>query len=347
MLAARKRALAFLTVLVSFFAVNVAADTSKNPRRTVWGDPDLQGVWDFRSRTPFERPPEFGNIEVMTPEQAEEFLNRPHAVLGDDRPDDPELDVIGAYNEFWLDAGSNLDAGRTSLIVDPPNGRLPEMTSFSLELIERAKSDRPYPVRELAPSVPVSHLFTDPESLGLSDRCMVGFNAGPPITPGAYNNNLRIIQTPGYVVIHTEMIHEARIVPTNGRPHLPDDIRLWKGDSIGRWEGDALVIETTNFTLKKSAFENPGVTPAIGTAEDLHLIERFTRKSEDQLTYEYTLTSEASLATPFTVRFTMKASNEKIYEYACHEGNYSMGGILRGARVQEQEAKAKDYSASN
>ncbi|MYH15642.1 MAG: TonB-dependent receptor [Gammaproteobacteria bacterium] len=331
-----------VTIVGMLFTGSATGDRASplERHRTSWGVPDLQGIWDFRTRTPFERPVEFGDKAVITPAEAREFLQRPHEVLGDDRPDDPELDLIGAYNEFWLDPGSELDGGRTSLIVDPPNGRLPDMTAAARELIRQLVEERSPPVREIATNVSSDYRFAHPETLGLSNRCLVGFNAGPPITPGAYNNNLRIVQTPGYVVIHTEMIHETRIVPTDGRSHLPAEMRLWLGDSVGHWEGDTLAVDTTNFTAKKPAFEVPGYTPPIGTAEDLHLVERFTRIDAGLLEYEYRLSSPASFTRPFTARIMMKASTDKLYEYACHEGNYAMGAILRGARAQEQRDRA-------
>ena len=317
---------------------SVVAANDNDGLRTAWGAPNLDGTWDFSTLTPFERPEEFGDKAVLTPEEVQAFIARGQEVLGDERPDDARVDLAGSYNQFWLDFGSDFDNGRTSIIIDPKNGQLPEMTPAASDLLARSKTDFTLPVR-LITSPQVSDFdISGPESLSLSDRCLVGFNAGPPITPSAYNNNMRLIQTPDYVVIHTEMVHEARIVPIDKRAHLPQELRFWSGDSIGHWEGDTLVVDTTNFTDKKSAFEVPGFSPPYGTAEDLHLTERFTRIDSDSLEYRFTVTAPSSLARPFTGLITMKTLDGKLYEYACHEGNYSMGGTLRGARIQEQEA---------
>ena len=186
------------------------------------------------------------------------------------------------------------------------------------------------------------YMFAGPESLGLSDRCLQSPNAGPPISPGPYNNNLRIIQTQDHVVLFTEMIHDARIVPTDGRPRLPDGLGQWMGSSRGHWEDDTLVVETTNITDKKNAFEIPGTTPSIGTGSDLHLVERFTRLDDQRLNYEYTVTAPLSFTRPFTVRMTMKSTEAKMFEYACHEGNYSLKNIIRGSRVKESEIRAEE-----
>ena len=201
------------------------------------------------------------------------------------------------------------------------------------------------PVRDLFSysADPTQYRPAGPESLGLSERCLVGFNAGPPLMPSGYDNNLRIVQTPDYEVFVTEMIHTARIVPLDNRPHLLSNITRWSGSSRGRWEGNTLIVETTNFTDKTPGFQlpvvvvNPQEAGAVGSGINLHLVERFTPTRAGRLEYEYTLTDPHTFVQPFTVRFTMRATDDQIYEYACHEGNYAMQGILKGARLLESE----------
>jgi len=267
--------------------------------------------------------------------------------LPPDRVDEPTgvatQDVEG-YNSFWLDAGESLDKQmRTSLIIDPPNGRLPEVISEANARRLAQNNQRTPPVRDiLSYSVGPNYLHQHPESLGLSERCLLGFNAGPPITPSAYNNNLRIVQTPDYLVLVTEMIHDARIIPTDGRPHLPGDIRQWLGSSRGYWEGNTFVVETGNFTDKTPGYHLPvqlveaSANGVVGSGKNLYLIERFTITGDGQLSYEATV-DEPSFKQSFTQRVIMQASHDKIFEYACHEGNYAMGGILRGARLRERQ----------
>lgn len=326
--------------------VSVHAETYEPPR-TSWGVPDMQGVWDFRTLTPMERPLEFGEKAVLTSAEAEALLTK---ILPPDRKDEPTgvpLQDVEGYNSFWLDAGENLDSEmRTSLIIDPPNGRLPERIASADERRLAQNIKRKPPVRDiLSYSVGPEYLHEHPESLGLSERCLIGFNAGPPIIPSAYNNNLRIVQSPDHFLMVTEMVHDARIVPTSGQPQLPGGVRQWLGSSRGSWEDQTFVVETANFTDKTPAFQLPivdvsAVDGVLGSGLDLHLVERFTHISDDLLSYEATVTAPESFKHPFTYRVLMRRSNEKIFEYACHEGNYAMGGILRGARLREQEVSA-------
>ncbi|MFV2091287.1 MAG: hypothetical protein ACC642_11560, partial [Pseudomonadales bacterium] len=288
------------TLILFLVSISAQAAAAKfEPQRTSWGTPDIQGVWDFRTLTPFERPPEFADKAVLTAEEAEAFRHNTLQVLDvDNRISEARIDVEAAYNTFWWDWGTELNEDRrTSLIIDPPNGRLPEIQPAAMARMKEHNLLRTPPVRDLfsLSAIPSPYLPTDPESLGLSERCLVGFNAGPPLTPSAYNNNLRIVQTPDHVVLVTEMIHDARIVPMNGRPHLPSEIRRWSGDSRGRWEGNTLVIETTNFTDKTPTMQLP-VTLAniqesggVGSGKNMLLIERITPVEEGRLLYEYTL----------------------------------------------------------
>ena len=329
------------------------------PPRTSWGAPSIDGIWDFRTLTPFERPPELAGKEFFTPEEARAFAERKLRLLDvDQRVGVARIDVEGAYNSFWWDWGSGVSEDlRTSLVVDPPDGRLPAITPAARERMKEQARQGTAPVRGLVSLTVNGSEFRPegPESLGLSERCLVGFNAGPPLTPSAYNNNLRIVQTRDYVVLLTEMIHDARVVPLDGRPHLPAGIQRWSGDSRGHWEGDTLVVDTTGFTDKTPAFQLPlSIETAldggtVGSGVDLHLVERFTPVGEGRLLYQYTVEAPAALTRPFTVAIPMRASRERLFEYACHEGNYAMRGMLKGARTLEgeEEAAARRVSERN
>ncbi len=327
--------------LLAVLPVIASGQSPPTAARTAWGDPDLQGVWDFRTITPLQRPEELASKEVLTSEEAAELEEE--AVLNDvDRP--PPDGSVGGYNRFWFDYGTNVvEDRRTSLIVDPADGRLPPLMPQALEQIGSFGVEVPEqrPIRYRSGGA-----GTDgPEDRGLAERCIVGFNAGPPMVPGAYNNNVQLLQTPNYVVIFTEMIHDARIVPLDGRPALPEGIRLWMGDSRGHWDGDTLVVETTNFTDKIGYYIGTGASSsgrpiALGSGETIHLIERFSRPDVDTLLYEYTYTDPATFTRPFTVLIPMRKSEHPIYEYACHEGNYSIPLMLSGARAQERAEQA-------
>jgi hypothetical protein len=225
--------------------------------------------------------------------------------------------VSSAYNDFWWDRGTTLATvrgeKRTSLIVDPPDGRIPALTA---EAQQRA-SARADARRQHADG---------PEDRSLGERCLM-FNAGPPMLPGPYNNYVQIFQTPDHVAINNEMIHDARVVPLDRSPHVPSVIRRWQGDSRGRWEGATLVVDTTNFTDK---------TNFRGASEKLHLIERFTRVDADTLLYEFTVDDPSSFVKPWSAALPMRRTSDRIFEYACHEGNYALTGILQGARYSEQ-----------
>ena len=290
---------------------------------TTWGDPDLTGVWDFRTLTPIERPDGLGDKAVLTAEEAAAFEQQALQQWDADRRDGSDLefgigsDIERAYNDFWWDYGSSINEDRrTSLIVDPPDGKIPWTPEG------RA---RPGTFDGAFSGIPAA----GPEDRALSERCILGFNSGPPVESSAYNNNLQMFQTPDIVVIFNEMIHDARIVPLDGRPHLDDGIRQWMGVSRGHWEGGTLVVETTNF-LRETHFQ--------GSSANLHLIERFTRINEDRLLYEYTISDPTTFTRPWTVQMSMKRSDANLYEYACHEGNYGMFNLLAGARAEEKEA---------
>jgi len=305
------------------------------PPRAADGRPDLQGVWSFATLTPLERPRELADKAVLTAEEAAAFervqLERQNK---DARSGQARADVEGAYNNFWWDYGSKvIGTRRTSLIVDPPDGRMPALTPAAQQ---RTTGPRRPPITE---RVVLGAIVDGPEHLGLSERCILGFSSGPPILSNAYNNNLQLVQTRDYVVIHTEMIHEARVVPLNGRPHVPSSMRLWLGDSRGRWEKDTLVVETTNFTDKSSFSGN--IIARGGSTAAMRLVERFTRVDRDTLLYEFTVDDPATWVRPWTVQLPMTRSDDPIYEYACHEGNYSMPNMLKGARAAEQAQAPK------
>ena len=320
---------AVVVAAVSFTAVPVAAQSVP---QTAWGQPDLQGIWDFRTITPLQRPEDLGDQEFLSEEEAanleQEVVDRNADLLTREARrteattsvDRGEEGAPGFYNNFWLDRGTRtVGTRRTSLVVDPTNGRLPAMTAAA----ERMAASR----RSYAEDHPADS-WIDRSSY---DRCILGFNAGPPITPGGYNQNLQLFQTPDHVVLVTEMVHTARVVPLDGRPALDSDIRQWSGDSRGHWDGDTLVVETANFLAKRRWR---------GTTTNMRLVERFTRVDADTLDYTYTVMDPETWTSSWTASIPMRRTDVPMYEYACHEGNYSMPGILAGARADDVKAAA-------
>ncbi|MDE2906708.1 MAG: hypothetical protein OXQ28_11560 [Acidobacteriota bacterium] len=291
-----------------------------------WGDPDLQGIWDFRTITPMERPAELAGKAVLTAEEAADFEARENRRLNRDLvdpkvggaiyPPESEGGVV-PYNEFWYDRGNALvEDRRTSLIVDPADGRIPPLTP---EAAERTAARSAY-LRD--------HPADSWEDRSLGDRCILGFNAGPPMVPAAYNNNVQLLQTPDHVVILNEMVHNARIVPLDGRPH--GAIPQWVGDSRAHWDEATLVVETRGFG-EQVGFRG-------GATANLYVVERFTLVGPDSLRYEFTLEDPETWTRPWTAVVPMKRTPGPLFEYACHEGNYSMAGILGGARADERAA---------
>ena len=312
-------------------AMPVAAQTAP---RTPWGQPDLQGIWDFRTITPLERPEDLGDQAFYTVEEAasleREAVERDIELWEREAQRTEAGGNVGAYNNFWMDRGTRpIETRRTSLITEPPNGRFPELSEVGAQ---RAEARRTRMAERPADS------YTDRNS---SDRCIVGFNAGPPITPLAYNQNMQLFQTPDYVVIHTEMVHTSRIVPLDGRPALDDDIRLWTGDSRGYWEGDTLVIESANFNDQRQWIPLTSGGSGVASTANFTLVERFTRVDEDTLEYTFTVTDPNTWATAWTASMPMLRTDTPLFEYACHEGNYSMEGILSGARADDRAAAAE------
>ncbi len=305
-------------ILAAVMAASLLAVAASDGAAGVWqmprtpdGRPDLQGIWSNSTQTPLQRPVALGTKQFYTDDELAKLRFRDH----DNAP--PTGDP-GTYNQFWWEEGGFLK--QTSLIVDPPDGRIPPLTPEG----ERRRAARQARGGERADS---------PEDRNLSERCIT---RGVPKLPGGYNNNALILQTPGYVAIFQEMIHEARIIPLDGRPHASASIRSYLGDSRGRWEGDTLVVETTNFkdNVGDTSFNCCG-----GAAENMSIVERLTLVDNDTIDYRYTVTDPTLFTRPWTVSVPMKRSPGPIFEYACHEGNHSMEGILRGARAMEQRAK--------
>jgi hypothetical protein len=296
--------------LLVLAAVPLSAQTKKPiAARTTDAHPDLQGTWDFAQLTPFERPSEFAGKDSVSDEEVEEFAQKRVETTDKDRRDGgAAVDIERAYNDFWWDFGHRI-ARQTSLVVDPPDGRVPPLLPEAQERIA-ARRNR----------------FDNPEERPLAERCILGFNSGPPMVPSAYNNNVQIVQTRDHVLILNEMIHSARIVDLTRREHLPQTVRFLTGDSIGRWEGGTLVVDTTNFSLA-GGFR--------GATTELHLVERFTRDGADALRYEFTVEDPATWTKPWRASIPMARTDERIFEYACHEGNYALAGVLQGARYQE------------
>jgi len=315
-----------LAAPVSALAQSTSAEGVYVAPRNEWGQPDLRGVWNFSSNTPLERPARYADQEFLS----DDDVARIRAEALDDiaRSDgNSSQGGVGGYNQFWIEGLPLEDNRRTSLIIDPPNGRLPARVQGAPVAFGGLGPDieGERPVR-----FTVGGIGKDgPEDRGLSERCLLGFNSVPPFMPSMYNNNVQLFQNGDHFVIFNEMIHEARIVPIDGRPHLPDDVAQWTGDSRGYWDGDTLVVETRNFTDKTQSFRGTGIS------KNMHLIERFTRVADDEVHYVFTVNDPQSFVAPVTVLVPMHKTEDELYEYACHEGNYGMVNILRGARVEE------------
>ena len=312
-----------------------AADAATS--RTPWGDPDLQGLWNNFTITPLERPAAVADQEFLTAEEVASLEQR--AVDGVDRSNAPSavrtepLPVggdVGAYNSFWTERGTAVvQTRRTSLIVDPSNGRLPPLTPEGLSRLTSAEYRRLADVRD--GRIPAN----GPEELGLSERCL--WYRGVPSFPTGYNNNYHIFQTPDYVVILQEHIHDVRFIPLDGRPHLDPPIRQYAGDSRGRWDGDTLVVETINL---KGAFIRRWIRPANSLSrgdlsDAVRVVERFTRIGPDTLGYQFTVDDPKTWTRPWAGSLPMTRTDGPMYEFACHEGNHGLMNILAGSRAQE------------
>jgi hypothetical protein len=296
--------------------------------RTPWGAPDLQGTWDFRTVTPMERPPELAGKATLTEKEAAEYERRMVDQRNADKRHDTTRrrtvngtaeteDVALAYNDFWWDRGTKvIGTRRTSLIVDPPDGRIPPLTPDAQKRLAAEDALRERPAE-------------GPEDRSIAERCIMGFNSGPPMAPGGYNQNVQIVQHADYVALLNEMIHNARIIPLDGRPRA--SVPQWAGESRAHWEGETLVIDTKNFRQN---------TSLRGSSPNLHLVERIRRVDADTLLYDFTVDDPTTWTKPWTAQVPMVKAEGLIYEYACHEGNYGMFGILSGARAVEKKAAA-------
>jgi hypothetical protein len=322
-------------IIGALSAVTLASGTLAQPAyhapRTSFGDPDLQGLWTNASITTLERPPGITSL-VITPAEAARLEKANKAWLADnDKPTDPQKgappagDDPGGYNSFWLDLGTKYGVVngqiRTSWIVDPADGHVPYSSKGRQDM--------------MASAIPQFSNFDGPEVRSLGERCIVGYGSsgGPPMLNVLYNNNYQIVQSPGYVTIIVEMNHDARIIRLGGT-HLPANVRPWMGDSIGHWEGDTLVVETTNL--------NPGqrftadIRHRIYVAPDAKVTERFTRVSANDILYEFKVEEPTAYTQTWRGEIPMRATKGPMYEYACHEGNYALADILSGARAQER-----------
>ena len=336
---ARRKLAGTLTILAFLAAPAVAAAQGGAPP-TPWGHPDLQGVWDFRTITPMERPEDRADQEFLTADEAAsleraaldrnaELAARPARRTEADPTGNVDRGVDGApgsYNNFWFDrVTSAVSTHRTSLVTDPTDGRVPPLTEEA-----RARRDALAEARRnTGPHQPTPGGWVeDLGANGLQVRCIVGFNAGPPMTPGGYNNNVQLFQTPDTVVLYNEMNHNPRVIPLDGRPVT--GLRQWAGESRGRWEGETLVVETVNF-LRETSFMRGGATA------DLRLTERFTRESPGVLLYEVTVDDPSTWTSPWRYEIPMQRNPAPVFEYACHEGNYSMAVILAGALEGQED----------
>jgi hypothetical protein len=290
------------------------------PPRTPDGQPDVQAVWTNATITPFERPASLRDKAFLT--EAEAVAIERQATAGRDRDAAPSPGDVGSYNQFWFDSGDRVvSTRRTSLVIEPPDGRVP--------LRPEAEAARDYNS---------AHERDSYEFMSVWDRCITrGAPAG--MFPAGYNNAYQIVQTPGYVMIHSEMIHEARIIPIDGRPHLPENVRLWNGDPRGRWEGNTLVVDTTNYNDKGwiATQGAAGRIKGVPQTASLHVVERFTPIDAETIDYEATIDDPKMFTRPWTVSIPLHRNpSYRIYEYACHEGNRSVGNILSDSRALEK-----------
>ena len=316
----------FAVVLSLFLGTHTYAEVP----RTDWGTPSLQGTWDFRTMTPFERPEQFKDKEFLTDEEISKIeTDRAKAWEARGNVDFEEAakaegqqgDVDVGYNQFFLDLGTKVNGTkRTSLVIDPPNGRVPAPSEAAIARYVEARDMWARPPE-------------GPEDRNAFDRCIKGFNAGPPMTSGAYNNIMQIVESEDFVVMQVEMVNDHRVIPTSATEQLPDHMRFWKGDSRGVWEGDTFVVTTTNFN-EHQMFRLTG--------PNMTLTERFTRLDEETLEYKFTVVDPDTYDVPWTAVMQMVKTDADVYEFACHEGNYAMPLMLKGARKQERDGTSKE-----
>ena len=323
----RRNTSGWLTVALLMVSVAMTGQAQESgTMRTPDGHPDISGTFTFRTLTPMQRPQQFAELETLDQETAAQFEAseriRQNRDLFDPETGAPNAGYqsraeggVLSYNEFWYERGIELtSAKRTSLVVDPPNGRIPY----------RAEYQTAARIRGLNMRNGFADHYTDRT---LADRCIMGFNAGPPMVSSAYNNNVMIFQTADSVVILNEMVHNARIIPIDGRAH--GEIPQWSGHSTGRWEGETLVVETKNFFRETSLG---------GSSKDTYLVERFRRLDPDTVMYEFTVEDDNNFTRPWTATMPLRRTDGTLFEYACHEGNIGMEGIMAGARQKNTQA---------
>ena len=340
--------IAVVCLVLSPVAGQDNAPDSSTASRTPWGDPDLQGTYTNKTITPLERPEDLAERAFLTEEEVatleQEVVDRNIRLAGrpaerttaTDNVDRRADGTPGFYNNFWLDRGTTVVGSRgTSLIIDPPDGKIPPLTP-------EAQKKEAARVRALARRT--TGEADSWEDLDLNDRCML-WSVGPPMLPTGYNNNFLILQSPGYVVIHVEMIHDTRIIPLDGRPRLGPHHRQWLGDMRGHWEGQTLVVETTNLATTEdgSASGNDPIRIRAARGDDsmstLRIVERFTRIDADTISYQFTIEDPTRWTKPWTGEVPITKTEGPLFEYACHEGNHSIVNVLSGARTQERAAE--------
>jgi len=339
----RSRLVIAAALLASVPAIHLsgqsASPTKASPSipRMPDGRPDLQGMWTNVTITRLERPAEFGSKLVVSDAEGTAWEKEYLKSQDKDRRDGGKrADVERAYNAFFWDFGTELarvnGQKRTSLIVDPPDGKIPALTADAARRVPGARPSWGSAVvgPDEPENAPPFGLYENPEERPLAERCLLAFgsSSGPPMLPIAYNNHYQIVQTPTHLMILVEMVHDVRMIPIDGRPH--GTIRRWLGDSVGRWDGDTLVVDTINFKPQVS-FR--------GSSENLHVIERFTRTDAHTILYKFTIDDPTTWTRQWSAEIPLRATDEKLYEYACHEGNYGLEGVLRGARAQDKQSE--------
>ncbi|HEX8031352.1 MAG TPA: hypothetical protein VF491_22940 [Vicinamibacterales bacterium] len=309
------RTILILAAVVGAMSVVKAGQGSRGQR------PNLEGLWNSATATPLERPANLRDKPFFTPDEAAQWEREFAARNAEPTPDAAAKSKgTGTYNVFYREYGTRVvKTRRTSIIIDPPDGRIPALTATA----EAARQQRLERMRRIE----------NPEDLGLQDQCVSFVTAGPPMLPYSYNSNYQIVQTDQAILVHAEMIHDARIVWMDGRPHAPKELRSWLGDSIGRWEGGTLVVDTTNFNDGGGLYGDAGGN--FGWDRNLHLIERFSLLDAETLLYQFEVDNPTAFTRSWKGELTMARSTDRIYEYACHEGNYSLPNMMRGYRATE------------